>query len=322
MGRSSLWAMGLSCALLPAAAFAQQGAPRNAAAEALFRDGRRLMAAGKLDEACPKFAAAQKLDPTITTALNIGECLERAGKTASAWAAFDEARTLARRAADATREAEAERRLRQLDPKLARLLLVAPPGGIPAGAEVRIDGIAVGAAAVGTGIPVDPGAHVIEVVGPGGAARTEVTVPARAGTTSASLALPAAHPPIAAPPPAVIEPPLVSPWGPQRIAGVSVGAAGLAALAVGSIFGAQALAKKSASDDGPCDAHNLCDAVGKQLRAEGMRAGNVSTALFVAGAAGVAAGVVVFLTAPKPAAGSARVSLSVGAGRVDLLGRW
>jgi hypothetical protein len=61
-----------------------QGGARRVGAEPVFADGRRLMAAGDYERACPKLAASQKLDPAIGAVLNLGACYEKAGKIASA----------------------------------------------------------------------------------------------------------------------------------------------------------------------------------------------------------------------------------------------
>ena len=52
------------------------------AAEALFDEGRNLVAAGKIAEACPKFADSQRLDPSPSTLLNLASCWEKLGRTA------------------------------------------------------------------------------------------------------------------------------------------------------------------------------------------------------------------------------------------------
>ena len=68
-----------------------------ATAEALFAEGRRLMSSGDYKTACPKFAASQKLDPGLGTSLNLADCYEKLGKTASAWAEFRDAAAAAHR---------------------------------------------------------------------------------------------------------------------------------------------------------------------------------------------------------------------------------
>ena len=56
-----------------------------AAAQALFEEGRRLVKAGSFNDACPKFAESQRLDPAIGTHFQLAECLERTGQIAAAW---------------------------------------------------------------------------------------------------------------------------------------------------------------------------------------------------------------------------------------------
>lgn len=297
---------------LTTTAHADESPQKQAAAEALFRDGRRLMSEGKLDEACPKFLAAQKLDSTTGTALNIGECFERAGKLATAWAGFDEARSLAKRAGDTARAAEAERRMKLLEERLSKLLVQAPPGGVPAGTEIRLDGQGLDPAVLGTAIPVDAGDHVLEVTRGGSTSKTTVHVDAP-GTRAVQL--PGTEQGAAA----------ETSWGAQRIAGVTALGVGAASLVVGAIFGGLAMSKKAASNDGHCDAMDFCDTTGRSLRADAITAGNVSTGMFVAGGVLAAGGLVLFLTAPSGAAvrhESASVRLKVGAGNVSLTGRW
>src|SRR5688572_10857098 len=81
------------CVLAPRA-HADEG---RAAAEALFREGRRLLGAGQVDAACEKLAQSQKLDPSGGTLMNLADCHERQGKTASAWSGFVEAEVIARK---------------------------------------------------------------------------------------------------------------------------------------------------------------------------------------------------------------------------------
>src|SRR6476469_942554 len=73
---------------------------------------------GNFAAACPKFLASQEADPKTSTLLNLANCYEKNGQTASAWGAFREAETLARKAARADWETAARTRAEALEPKL------------------------------------------------------------------------------------------------------------------------------------------------------------------------------------------------------------
>jgi tetratricopeptide (TPR) repeat protein len=136
-------------------------ATNRAAAEALFNDARQLVSQGKYAEACPKFAESNRLDPATGTLLNLADCYEKVGKTASAWAAFTEVASMA----NDSRAQFARGRAAALLPTLAKLTLqLANP---PAGAVITRDGVAMPVAMLGVPIPVDPGRHVIEATAPG-----------------------------------------------------------------------------------------------------------------------------------------------------------
>jgi len=95
----------------------------NVAAEALFEEGRSLVAAGKVAEACPKFADSERLGPSVATLLNLANCWERVGRTATAWATYREAASAANAAGRKDYLATAQRRADGLAPKLARLIV-------------------------------------------------------------------------------------------------------------------------------------------------------------------------------------------------------
>src|SRR3954469_8263227 len=109
--------------LLAAPVRAEPTSSDKAAAEGLFSDARRLMVAGKFQEACPKLEASQRLDPAVGTVLNLADCYERSGRTASAWMEFLEAASAARQSGSADREAEARGRASALESRLSYLVI-------------------------------------------------------------------------------------------------------------------------------------------------------------------------------------------------------
>src|SRR5580700_10511500 len=117
-----------------------------------------LVAKGDYVNACPLFEASYKADPALGAQLNMADCHEHVGKTATAWAEFDDAANKGQRNGD-QRAAYARGRADALLPKLAHLT-VKPPSAPPPGLVVTRDGTDV-TLLVGTAMPVDPGPHVI-----------------------------------------------------------------------------------------------------------------------------------------------------------------
>ena len=137
------------------------------AAEAIFNEARTLMDQGRFAEACPKLAESQRLDPAVGTLLYLGECYEKEGKVASAWAAFKSAASAARNAGQTAREQTAKQHASDFEPRLPKLTLVVPPGSDVSGLVVQRDDIDIGSVAFGTALPVDPGKHHILAQAPG-----------------------------------------------------------------------------------------------------------------------------------------------------------
>lgn len=153
-----------------------QSAEDKAAAEASFEEGRKLVAAGNFQEACPKFEASQHLDPAPGTELNLADCYEKLGRFASAWGMFQQAGDDERRAGDGDAEKVARDRAKALVPKLSRLTIQLPKDAIPGLAITRNDE-AVRPELLGTAMPVDAGAQHLVATAPGRIAWTsDVTV--------------------------------------------------------------------------------------------------------------------------------------------------
>jgi len=204
---------GVALVLLASSVSAQTGGASNrAAAEALFNEGRKLAASGKYADACPKFEASEQLDPGLGTLLNLAECYEKIGKTASAWAEYREAIPLARASGSKVRQDLATERAAALESRLSMLTIRAMGGSEEAsGLEIRRDGVPVQPAELGSPIPVDPGPHTIEAAAPGkqkwsstvqvtDAARLAVEVPALTPLATSAAPPTQAPKPVEAPP--------------------------------------------------------------------------------------------------------------------------
>lgn len=301
-----------------------------AAAEALFLEAKKLAAAGRHAEACPKFAESNRLDRGAGTMIHLADCYERTKQTASAWATYREAASAAQAMRRTDWEKLATARADALEPKLARLTVKVeePADKI----EVKRDDSVVSKASWGVPLPVDPGAHTVEAAAPGrrpfkvtvtvakDGEKKDVVVP-KLEVDAAQAAAPAATPLTVAGPATPASPVADAGSGSgQRAIGYVVGGVGLVGLGVGGVFGLMAMgkasdAKKDCPDDGPCASRSAVDA------SEDARSlGTISTIAFAAGGAALVTGVVLVLTSPResaalrvvPSAGPQTAGLSLG----------
>jgi hypothetical protein len=151
--------------ILSVAPRAHAQAEDRAAARALFDEGRKLASEGQYAAACPKFEAAAKVYTSAGILLNLADCYEKTGRTASAWTEFGEAASVATRTSRPSDAAEATRRQGALQSALT-YLVVRVAREVP-GLVVKADGAVLARAAWGTSIPVDPGSHEIRADAPG-----------------------------------------------------------------------------------------------------------------------------------------------------------
>ena len=298
-----------------------------ASAEALFDAALDLMKNGSFAEACPKLEASQRIDPGVGTLLYLGECYERLGRTASAWATFREAASEAEASGQTKRAKAAHDRIAKLEPELAYLTIEIAEGtrALP-GLRIRRDGAEAGSGIVGAAVPVDPGPVKVEVTAPDHESfNVTVRVQPRAHQTVLIPTLAAAQPsrgaelapaavvpppeqqpqtqPAAPPPPDTSYPPEApkSDGSAQRVIGLTVAGLGLVGIGVGSYFGAVALSDEKKAD-------RECSATQCETQAELDHSTNAhhhataSTIAFVTGGGLLAVGAVVYFTAPKKSA--------------------
>ena len=295
-----------------------QTEPSNAkrtAAEALFMEARRLMEEGDYEQACPKFADSQRLDPAVGTLLNLGLCYKQSGKTASAWSAYREAAALARAAAQPDREELAETEAAALEAKLSKLVVSVPHPSQLEGLEVKLDGSPVLRGLWDVAAPVDPGEHTVVASAPNKKDWTgRVTVAPEAAETltiplleDAELAAPIGPERLGTTPMAAVAPPSDEPvdvtadtgtggLGTQKIVAIALGGVGLAGAAVGTVYGLGARADLEDSDT-RCSLRSVCTDEGIQLRQDARDKAALATVGFGVGLAGVAGCVLLWLTA-------------------------
>jgi hypothetical protein len=298
-----------------------------AAAEGLFDEGRRLMAEGKYDEACPKLEASQRLDPGVGTLLNLGDCLEKRGKTASAWAQFREASSAAHKAGSLEREEIARTRAHDLEAKLSYLTIETWKGQQ---VQVSRDGSPLDAAMLGTAIPVDPGEHVIAAAAPGKrawsttvavgeASRVSVAVPILPDDTQAPAAVAGAGAATQTQRPADDR---RGDGGRSslRIAAIAVGAVGVIGVGFGIGFGVDAMSKWSDAK-AHCSPYPYCGAEGQKLGDRAKTSATISTIAFAVGAAGLAGGLVLWINAPSKHS-ETQAAVAFGPGSVMLRGSY
>ncbi len=154
-------------------------------AQSLFEEGRALLDAGRYADACPKLAESQRLDPGGGTLLNLALCYEKLGRTATAWAEFNEALSLAIADRRGEREAFARTHIAALSARLPRVR-VSSAGPAP-DLVIRIDGEPMPAAALDTATPVDPGPHTLQASSAGHLPWTTTLTAKEGETTSVSV---------------------------------------------------------------------------------------------------------------------------------------
>ena len=281
----------------------------------LFDDAVKLMAAGHLTAACPKYAESHKLDPQLGTLLHLADCHEKVGKTASAWAGYKEAAEIAARrnaaGGNERREQVARARAAALEPKLSSVVVRVAQGD-GAGLEIRRDGELLGREAWGSAMPIDPGRYTFVAqapgkktwtqtvdVGPNGA-KVDVTIPALVddGVTPSPTASGLTTPTD------VVTPPAADRQGrgtTQRTAGYLLTGLGVIGAGVGVAFGLKVVSQLDEraaicpSDDcKPDEAQRI-----RTIEAEARPNATAFNIAFPLGAAAALGGVVLVLTAPS-----------------------
>jgi hypothetical protein len=320
----------LTSASSPAVVFAQSPPGRDApadtaASDQLFYEGRRLMAQHDYAQACTTFERAEKVRASIGILLNLADCYEQMGRTASALSKFQEGAQAALQASD-PRESYARERIAALEPKLVKVTIdVSKLQGVD-GVELRLDGTRLDATKWGVALPVDPGPHRVDVQAPNKLRwSSDMAI-----TASTQIVVPSLeHSPVAPmPPPSAESPPAEHPAGlhTRRTWALVAGGVGAAGIGLGTVFGLISISKHADASRHCVGGDNPCEPQGVRSGQDAQSAGDVSTIAFVVGGAALAAGAVLWLTAPRSGTESRGVALVPGVGTRDatlsLGGRW
>lgn len=313
----------MSTFALPRVARAQVSAEEKATAEAVFQEGMSLIKKGNFADACPKFEMSQRVEPAVGTMLYLAECYEKTNRTASAWALFQEAASLAETQKQFERQKTAEARAARLQPRLAWLVIDVPKDALVPGLQIHRNGVPVSPELSGTATPVDPGEVVIDASAPGRlpysttvkvAAKARVSVPIPVLQASPEAAPTAVAAPVVAQPesvaPAPVPPPPTQNPAPPPSSSLApvqaehaspipwiVGGVGVAALGVGTVFGLKAIS--NANDARDTCPKNICnDAQGPVAADDAHTQATISNVSFVLGGVALATGVVLYFVLP------------------------
>jgi hypothetical protein len=291
----------LACVIFALCLFAHEARAESAdevRADALFREGMQKFDAGEIRSACEAFTESLRLDPKLGTLLNLALCHEREGKTATAWLEYTHGAAWATQNGQKERREFANQHAITLEGQLSRVLLHLPPARELS--SVEIDGEPLPEPRWYLPMYLDPGEHTIAVSAPGKQRRT-IKVGVSREPTAQIVPVPALADVELPPPPPPRKPPALPPSNARRVAGFVVGGVGLAGLAMGSVLGVLTIQKRD-----EIGAHcttgatsTECDALGAQLHGDAQTLGTWSTVSFAAGAAAVAAGALLVITAPK-----------------------
>jgi tetratricopeptide (TPR) repeat protein len=288
-----------------------EAALKRLSAEELFNKAVEHMDAGRFGEACAALTESQQIDAAPGTLYALADCEATRGRIATAhehYVAYLKIYAgmkgnLRDRHVERARTAEAQRK--KLEPDLPRLKLVWV-GPVPDGLDVQRGGDRPGPVTLGVVFPVDPGEHVFVTRVPG---KPELERKVRLGkgerkilelTPGEAKVIEDNSGKVTPTKKVVQDKPTPTRAHPWKVGGGVAMGLGAAALAAGGVMGYLALQQKGVVDDA-CDANFVCGTDGMKEVERFWLLGNTSTALFVAGGAVAATGLVFVLLAPKAA---------------------
>lgn len=285
-------------------------------AEALFKQGKKLMGDKKYADACAAFEESYQLDPGIGAELNVAKCYEEWGKIGRAFTAYQLAEKLARGDND-PRVEKIHELVVALDGQVPRLTIKLPKDS-PKDLKVTLDARPI--TSFGDPFVVDPGPHTIEygvgdqrkqkIVPMDRGAENEVTLEITKGMIEASKGGDDKADPVIGGGDTKPKPMKTTskpvPGRNMRIGAVALGGAGVLAIGISSVMTLSARGKYNDALDMYCGGMtNGCDSMGLQITHDARSTANTATVIFLLGTAAVGGGVALYLLSPKGGAAPA-----------------
>ena len=285
-------------------------------ADALFKQGKKLMGEKRYADACEAFEKSYKLDPGIGGQLNIGKCYEEWGKIGRAFIAYEAAEKMAKDAKD-PREAKIHELVVALEPNVPHLTIKVPKDA-PPDFKVTVDNRPPDK--LGEPFVIDPGPHLVEWSVKGSPKRSKVVPLERGGDSEVTLDIPK---PTDKPQKIVggsapsgttgsgdpsggtgagsgTPPPPPPPGRNMRIGGIAMGAAGGLAIGISSFMTLSARGKYNDALDMYCGGmKDNCDTTGLEVTRDARSTANKATVVFIVGVALVGGGAALYFLAPK-----------------------
>lgn len=318
---------------------AEASASEKAVAEVLFDEGKQLMVGGDFAQACPKLEQSLRVEEAIGTMLYLGECYEKTGRAASAWAMFREAASRAEAQGQSERAKQGAQRAKQLEGRLSKLTVEVANQNDMEGFEVLLNGKRVEPTLLGLPMPIDTGNHLLEARAPGfvawstrvsisgTAVQALIDVPSLEREAEVAAAPPSpppaaestppseAPPPLDSPPPQELDSSRVQPW-----LGLGLMGAGVVGVGVGTVFGLQAMGLDDDADD-ICPRSEECnDQAGLDKTEEAQDNALIANVGYGVGGVLIIAGAILYFTADDELPATARVGTKSRFGAEPIIG--
>lgn len=282
------------------------------AAKKLYEEAAREVEQGQYQSACAKFSEALFLTPGhIRTAISLGSCMDKWGKTASAMKHYADARTWSRDQGKNDKVTEIDTLISALAPRLSRLTItVSPEASKFEGFTVRRGDETIPDSEWSEAQVIDPGAYEVSAMAKGQPTwKTKIVL--EIGQTQSIT----------------IEPE----WSTSKnsfvptLGFLGLGVGGATAI-TGGILGGLAISKYNESTRNYlCNEQNQCIRAGYDLRLQAQQLGNASTGLLIAGGILAAGGLTLVLLSREPAKDSVamiRPKIAIHPGGVTFSGNW